>query len=293
MSARPVLLVDTHSLFFRAYHALPPMNTSHGEPTRAVYGFSALLIKLLREEKPAALAFAVDRPEPTFRHERYQGYKGTRPAPPSDLWQQWPRLEALLAALGAPVLSAPRFEADDVLATLARRLREKGRPALIVSGDRDVLQTALPPCAVLFVGRRGKESERYDAARVEARFGVRPEQLPSFVAIVGDPSDNVRGVAGIGPRTAGALVRRYGTIDGLFAALPSVEPERLRTRLAPCREQLLENELILRLCDDVPLPDAPLDASPTNAHLDAVRSLFEELEFKSLLPRLDALRVAD
>src|SRR5262249_46840858 len=148
-------------------------------------------------------------------------------------------LEALLAALGVPALSAPGFEAGDVLATPARRLRQRERPALGVSGERDILQTALPPCVVLFVGRRGKERERYKAGRGGARFGVRPDQLPSFVAIVGDPSDNVRGVAGIGPRTAAALVRRYRTIEGLFAALPSVEPERLRTRLAPCRDQLL------------------------------------------------------
>ena len=286
---RPVLALDTSSLFFRAQHALPPMNTSRGEPTRALYGFSALLVKLLREQNPVGLVLALDAPQPTFRHERDSAYKGTRGAPPSELRQQWPRLEQLIEALGVPAFRVPGFEADDVLATVARRLRERGQPVVVVSGDRDLMQTALPPVEVLFVGRRGQPGERYDRAAVEARFGVGPERLASYAALVGDTSDNIAGVSGIGPRAAAKLVREFGDVAGILQHADAIEPARLRELVLGARQQLIDNEALTRLHDDVPLPEVDLYRSVDAAAHERLKAIFEELEFRSLLPRLAKL----
>jgi DNA polymerase-1 len=287
--ARPVLALDTMSLFFRAQHALPPMNTTTGEPTRALYGFSALLLKLLREEKPVGLVLALDAPQPTFRHQQDASYKGTRDAPPSELRQQWPRLEQLIECLGVPAFRVPGYEADDILATLARSMREKNQPALIVSGDRDLLQTALPPVEVMFVGRRGQPGVRYDQHAVEARFGVGPERLASYAALVGDTSDNIPGIRGIGPRAAAKLVQKYATVTALIEHAEEIEPPRLREAITGNRQQVLANFELTRLRDDVPLPASELYGVVDAEARGRLSGLFEELEFRSLVPRLAAL----
>jgi DNA polymerase-1 len=289
----PALLVDTYSVLFRAHHALPPMSTTRGEPTAALYGFSALLLKLLREQAPSGLAFALDTPEPTFRKQRFLAYKAQRERVPDVLGPQIDKLEALIDAFGVPAFRSAGFEADDVLATLARRFRERGQPALVVSGDRDMLQTALAPVEVLFIGRRGKPALRYDESAVRERFGVGPAELPAYVALVGDTSDNLPGVRGVGPRTAAALVRRYGSVARLLHELETVEPARLRRGLEEHAEQLALCEELARLCDDVPLAEHDSDVLPVSESAwSRVATLFGELEFKSLLARIPAQRSA-
>jgi DNA polymerase-1 len=284
------LLLDTYSLFFRAFHALPPMNTSDGTPTNAVYGLLVLLIKLLREHAPEGVAWALDGPEQTHRAREFAGYKQGRAKVPDELARQFALLEELIAALPFPAYRAPGFEADDVLATLARTLAGRGREVLIVSGDRDALQLVRERTQVLFVGRRGGPPERYDRAAVLARFGVTPEQLPSYVALVGDPADNLAKVPGIGPKIAGALIAAHGSASALLAQLDQVTSARVRDVLAQHREQILQNERLARLQDDLDLGCgedcvAPLDAGS----LQRLHALCERLEFKSLLPRLAAL----
>src|SRR5262249_5207127 len=159
------------SVFFRAYHALPPMQTRSGVPTGALYGTSSLLLKLLREERPSALALALDSPVPTFRHVAFEAYKATRKPLPDALRAPLARLPTLLDALGVPAHCAPGFEADDVLATLAGSLRGSGEGVRIVTGDRDLFQAIDDRVDVLFIGRRGEKPVVYDAERVEARFG--------------------------------------------------------------------------------------------------------------------------
>ena len=281
------LLIDTFSLFFRAHHALPVMSTQAGEPTSALYGFSSLLLKLLREQKGAALAFALDAPQATFRHERFEQYKAGRPATPSALSAQFGRLNQLLEALGVPVFRYPGFEADDVLATLAERARSTAAPALVVSGDRDMLQLAHGTVRVYFVGRRGKDALIYDEAKVLERFGVPPQKLPSYVALLGDPSDNLPGVAGIGAVTARKLLESKADCQALLSDLPAIKNASVREQLSSHREQILETEALARLRDDVPLEAAW--AAPTRDALHALRAVFSELEFKSLVTRLDAL----
>ncbi|HEY3668942.1 MAG TPA: 5'-3' exonuclease H3TH domain-containing protein [Polyangiaceae bacterium] len=289
----PVLLIDTYSLFFRAHHALPPMSTKASEPTAAIYGFSSLLLKLLREQPGAALAFALDEPTATFRHDSYEAYKAGRPATPSALAAQFGRLNQLLAAFAVPTFRCPGFEADDVLATLALRARSTAQPALVVSGDRDLLQLARGSVKVYFVGRRGKDALVYDGAQVLLRFGVPAEVLPSYVALVGDPSDNLPGVPGIGAATArGLLASKQSCLD-LLQDLAAVKNARTRQALASHSQQILETERLARLREDARIPAQSSSwSTPAPAAWDALGKLFDELEFKSLHKRLDLLKAS-
>ncbi len=279
-----ILLVDSYSLLFRAHHALPPMATAAGRPTAALYGTCMLLLKLWREQAPEALAFAVDAPR-SFRREIYPAYKGTRQAVPEALAEQLARFAAIPAALGAPAHAVAGYEADDVLATLARRAGELGRRALIVTGDRDLLQLADRWIDILFIGRRGQDHVRYDEAAVEARFGVPPAQLPSLIALTGDPADNLPGIPGVGGRTAARWVRAHGDAAGVIAAASRLEPARLRAQVTERSGVILSNERLARLDRNLPLGE-PLWSSLEIEAAARLRPLFEQLEFRSLLGRL-------
>jgi DNA polymerase-1 len=205
------------------------------------------------------------------------------------LVSQLTRLHELLSLLEVPVLYAPGYEADDVLATLARRLREEGAPALVVSGDRDLLQVAHGSVEVLFVGARGKPPTLYDEMGVERRFGVSPRQLPSWTALVGDPSDNLPKVPGVGPRTATRLVREYGDVSGILRHLTEILPPKLRPVLEGHAEQALLTERLATLVVDVPLATEQISLPISLPAFRRLRELFVELEFQSLIPRLDSL----
>ncbi len=292
MTDRPLaLIVDTYSLFFRAHHALPAMNTQSGEPTSALYGFCAALLKELGQRWPVELAFAVDAPQRTFRHERMPTYKGTRDATPAPLVAQFGRLRELLAAFGVPVFEVPGMEADDVLATLAARLSGE-RPVLVMSGDRDLFQTAGGSVSVLFIGARGQKPTVIDAAQVEQRFLIPPARLPAYMSLVGDTSDNLPSVPGIGPRTASKWLQQFATAAELLDNAHRLEPARLRAVLLEHREQVLESEVMATLRRDVPLGDGPLVLPLSVAAIERLQHLFEQLEFKSLVPRLAALPAA-
>ncbi|MEO8180537.1 MAG: 5'-3' exonuclease H3TH domain-containing protein [Deltaproteobacteria bacterium] len=286
---RPALLVDTYSLFFRAHHALPPMNTQSGRPTSALYGFCTALLKELRERRPSALAFAVDAPFATFRHQAYAGYKAQRERAPDALVQQFGPLRELLAAFGVPVFEVRGFEADDVLCTLGNELRQAQVAALVLSGDRDLLQLAHGGVQVLFLGARGQPAQIYDAAAVQARFSVASQQLPSWAALVGDPSDNLPGTPGVGARTAAKWVQTYGSVDNLLAHLAELTPVRLRPVIEAHAEQLRLNEQLSTLRVDVPLGPGPHVAPLLPEGIENLRREFRQLEFKSLEARLDAL----
>lgn len=288
----PILVFDTFSVFFRAFHALPPMNTRAGLPTSAVYGMSVLLLKLLREQSPKGLCFARDRSEPTFRHKQYVEYKAHRAPLPEPLVSQLVLLDRLLAALGAPVFGVSGFEADDVIATLARELAARDEHVCVVSGDRDLFQVVRERVDVLFIGRRGQPPVLYDEAAIARRFNLPPAQLPSFVALVGDSSDNLIGVNGVGDKTAQKLVAQFGSASALLAGLDQVKSAAVREALAKAAERIRQNEALARLHSEVPLPEGARYGAFTAEAKAALRALFEELEFQSLIPRLDKLAVA-
>lgn len=284
---RPVLLLDVFSLFYRAYYALPPMHTRSGEPTSALYGFSALVLKLFREQAPKGAAFALDAPHPTFRHDEYPGYKAHRGIAPGPLTAQMLRLVHLMDALGLPAFAVAGVEADDVLATLAREMRAAGETVLVVSGDRDLLQLARPGVRVLLVSRGATKPDTYDEAAVERRFGVPAAALPSYFALVGDASDNLDGVPGIGPKRAAGLLRRFGDVEGILAHLDDVSPPSVRAALSEHAARARLWERLARLRDDVHLRGGPRWSSVGPAEVARVRALFEALEFASLLPRIE------
>jgi DNA polymerase I len=285
---RPILLFDVFSLLYRAFFALPPMNTAAGEPTSALYGFSTLVLKVLREEGAAGAAFALDRPGQTFRRAAFAGYKASRPPAPPPLARQMTRIPELLQAFGFPCFAIEGYEADDLLATLARELRQTGAAPLVVSGDLDLLQCAVSPARVHAVGR-GTQGRTYDQAAVVARYGLMPAALPEWKALAGDVTDEIPGVAGIGAKTATALVRRFGSVEGLLAGLSQVTPSSLRAAIDLVKDQLPLWRDLARLTDDLPLPAGPRWLPFTQEARERTRILFEALEFRSLLPRLAAL----
>lgn len=287
----PILIVDTYSLFFRAFHALPPMNTRAGQHTSAVYGMAVLLLKLLREHQPKGLAFARDRSEPTFRHQQFEAYKAQRGPLPDALKSQMGLLDRMLDAFSAPVFSQSGFEADDVIATLARELDQAGEQVLVISGDRDLFQVIRDRVHVLFIGRRGQPPVLYDEAAIIGRFQLQPAQLPSYSALVGDSSDNLPRVSGVGDKTAQRLVAQFGSIEAMYAGLDQVKSAALRQTLQSASQLVLQNAALTRLRDDLVLPEGPRYRAFDSAAKAKLRALFEELEFQSLLPRLDKLVV--
>jgi DNA polymerase-1 len=282
-----ILLFDAMALVYRSFFALPPMSTARGEPTSALYGFSTVVLKLLREERPRGCAVALDAPRATFRHQAFAGYKASRPPAPSPLSRQLARLPELLQALGFPSFTAPGFEADDVLATLSRALRGAERP-LVVTADLDALQCAVGRARVHVVGRGATAGRTYDEAAVWARFGVSPGELPDWKALAGDPTDEIPGVPGVGAKRASMLVRRFGGVAGLVARVAEVEPPSLRATIAAHAAEMALWRDLARLRDDVPLPDGPRFAPFDGEAAARLRDLFARLEFQSLIGRIDA-----
>jgi DNA polymerase-1 len=283
-----VLLFDVFSLLYRAFFALPAMSTVAGEPTSALYGFAALILKMLREERPRGAAFALDRPGESFRRKAFAGYKASRPPAPTPLARQVARVGALLDAFAFPTFAASGYEADDVLATLASELRADGEAPLVVTGDLDLLQCATGNARVHVVGR-GTDGRTYDEAAVWARYGVAPAELPEWKALAGDVTDEIPGVPGVGAKTATALVRRFGSVAALLARLEEIEPAPLRQAISGLEADLPLWRDLVRLDAAVPLIPGPRWAAFTAEARQQTRALFTTLEFRSLTRRLDAL----
>lgn len=282
-----IMLVDGNSLTYRAFFALPTdITLASGQVTNAVYGFTSMLLNLVRDHRPDAVGVAFDRPEPTFRHERVDDYKAGRQAAPDILRQQMGLVRQVVEALRMPVIEAPGFEADDIIATLATQARDAGHDALIVTGDRDVYQLVEDPAVKVLYNRRGvSDYALYDEAGIEERTGVPPRLYPQYAALRGDPSDNLPGVPGVGEKTAARLIMRYGGIDGIFDNVEEQTP-KLRASLAAHEEQVRRTAEVMVLVRDVPLEIGPEGLALEPFDRDEVRKLFDFLEFRSLHERL-------
>lgn len=285
--SRPkVLLVDANGLVYRAFFALPYFTTHDGQPTNAVYGFTTMLLKVLEEEAPDYAAVAFDKPGPTFRHETFREYKATRPTMPDDLRPQVALAREVAEALDLPVFEVAGYEADDVIGTLARRAEEEGMDVLVVTGDLDALQLVSPRTRVMVTSRGITETTVYDEAAVRARFGIAPAQIPDLKSLVGDATDNIPGVPGIGPKTAARLLTTYPSVEALLADPSRLADARLRARLVEHRDQILQSKRLATIETGVDLPvewEALRRRPPDPGRL---RALFSRLEFKSLLDRL-------
>ena len=288
-----LLLIDGHSLAYRAFYALPDdMRTASGQVTNAVYGFTSVLVNLLRDHRPRRVAVAFDLPGGTFRHERLDSYKANRTAPPDIFREQLGLLREVLEVLGVRSVDAPGFEADDVLATLATEADREGLDTAVVTGDRDAFQLVADPHVVVLYPQRGmSDPVRYDEAGIEARTGVRPADYVAYAALRGDTSDNLPGVPGVGEKTAARLIGRYGGIDGLYDHLGEQTP-KLRESLEAAEARVRLNCELMELRRDLDLGVSVADLDVTPAEPAEIRRLFEFLEFNSLLDRLsDALGI--
>lgn len=256
----PVILLDALSALHRAFHALPPMTTAAGEPSGALYGVATLVWMLEREHGPSGWAFAFDLPGPTERRLAFDGYKAHRARAPSPLVAQIHALWTLPPALGVPAHAVAGWEADDVLATLCATVPGD---RLVVSGDTDLLQLVRPGVRGLLLGQRGRKNVVLDEEGFRARYGYPPAAMPAFKAMVGDPSDGLPGVPGLGAASAKALCARHGDAAGILAALDAgaIGNRRLPPVLAAHREDLARWESLVRLRADLPLAEprvAPL-----------------------------------
>jgi DNA polymerase-1 len=282
-----LMLVDGNSLTYRAFFALPTdITLASGQVTNAVYGFTSMLLNLVRDHQPDGIGVAFDRPEPTFRHEAVIDYKANRNAAPDILRQQMGLVRQVVETLRIPIIEAPGFEADDIIATLATQARDQGDEVLIVTGDRDAYQLVEDPLVQVLYNRRGvSDYALYDEAGIEERTGVAPKLYTQYAALRGDPSDNLPGVPGVGEKTAAKLINTYGGVDGIFEHVDEQTP-KLRASLAEHEATVRSNADVMVLLRDVPLEIGPDGLRLEPFDREEVRKLFDFLEFRTLHERL-------
>jgi DNA polymerase-1 len=279
-----IYVIDISSYVFRAYHALPPLSNSKGEPTHAVAGVSSMLFKLLREHEPQRLIVAMDSKERSFRKDLYEDYKANRPPAPPDLKQQMLRVREVVEAWGMSPIEAPGFEADDIIATLVARARDEGLRVVIVSADKDLLQL-VGPDVVMYDTMRDKV---FGAEETREKLGVDPGQVRDLLALMGDSSDNVPGVPSVGQKTAAKLLEEYGSFDGIYENLDSITRKALKAKLADHREEALASRELVTLRTDVAIDEDAVTRLYGGGDTGAVRALFSELELTRLLAQLQA-----
>ncbi len=282
-----LVLVDGHSILHRAYHGIPPLSTSTGVPTNAVYGFLNILLKFLDEEKPDYLAVAFDTHAPTFRHEMFADYKGTRKPMPEDLRPQVPLMKQMLQAMGIVTVEQAGLEADDILGTLARKGEREGLEVSLISGDRDLLQVATDHIRIRIPKNLSGKTvvEDYYAADVAARYQVTPTQFIDVKALMGDTADNIPGVPKVGDKTATELIVTYGSLDGVYAHVSEISKKSVRESLEENRElaYLSKDLATIRLDSDFPFSFD--DAKMGNIYTEEAYLLCKQLEFQKLLPQ--------
>lgn len=285
---KKLILIDGHALAYRAFHALPVEGfaTRDGIPTNAVYGFASTLLNVIRDHQPDYIAVCFDAGR-SGRDDLYADYKSQRDRMPDEMQLQMKYIREIIEALGIPIFEIDGIEADDLLGSLARQAADRGIETLIVTGDRDLLQLVGPRIKVYLSGRRFSEGKVYDEQEVRNRYhGLSPEQIPDYKALVGDKSDNIPGVVGVGEKTAGRLLTQYGSLEGIYDHLEEVKPDRYREALASQKEQAFLSRQLATIRTDLPVE---LDLEVCRARRfdrERVLALFRRLEFRSLIGRL-------
>ncbi|MGQ0586766.1 MAG: DNA polymerase I [Gammaproteobacteria bacterium] len=284
---KPLILIDGSNWLYRAYFALPPLKSPQGEPTGMVRGFAAMLKKLLKDYAPERIAVVFDPPGETWRNTIYEDYKATRDATPEDLASQFPHVKEWIGAMGLPLLQVKGEEADDVMGTLTRQARAKHLPVLLVTGDKDMAQLVDDDVKLLDT----MKNATLDAAAVKEKWGVPPSQIVEYLALIGDTSDNIPGVKGVGPKTAAKWLEEHGSLDALVAAAPQM-PGKAGENLRAGLDKIPLARRLVTIRDDLSLP-LPLDAlvpgTPDPARLAA---LYQRLGFKTWLDELGS-KVSD
>ncbi|HCX45013.1 TPA: hypothetical protein DGT35_00155 [Patescibacteria group bacterium] len=285
---KTLLLIDNHALIYRFFHALPPLTNPKGEASGAIYGLSSVLLKIIKEQRPDYIAAAFDLPGKTFRTDLYDQYKIHRPTMPNDLQPQVKKARELFNVFGIKTIDQEGFEADDVIGSLAKKFKdEKDLVVIILSGDLDVLQLVVGEKVVIQFLKKGiTETKLYDEEAVIERYGVTPKQLPDLKGLLGDTSDNIPGIKGVGPKTASPLIAKYGDLDGLFENLWEL-PEKIGNKLENQKESALFSKDLATIRVDIPLNFSLEDLKRESLSRDKIKDFFEEMGFNSLIKRLD------
>lgn len=277
-------IIDAHALIHRAYHALPPMSTAEGLPTNAAYGFTAMLIKMLGQLKPTHVVAAFDMKGPTFRHEEYAQYKAHRKAAPDDLVAQFDIVRDIVRAFSIPILEQKGFEADDIIGTIAKQYAGT-MPIVIITGDNDTLQLVTDTTSVCSLKKGITDTIVYTPELVREAYGFDPKYMPDYKGLAGDASDNIKGVAGIGDKTAKELVAMYGSLEEIIKHMEDL-PSRVQKRMRGHEDDAFASRRIAIIRCDVPITCSLADAVFSNYDVARVRGLMQKLEFRSLIPRL-------
>jgi DNA polymerase-1 len=287
------MLIDGNALIHRGFHAIPFLTNKAGEPTNAVYGFTMILLRAIKDLKPTHIACSFDLAGPTFRHDKYADYKGTRVKAAQELYDQIPRVKDVVRALNIPIFEQEGFEADDILGTLAEHMHKKhvNSEVMVVTGDMDTLQLVNSQIKVYTLRKGLTDVAVYDAEAVRARYGLEPEQMVDYKALRGDPSDNIKGVAGIGEKGAIALIQEFGSIENLYKQIKAGKTgDKIKPRIL---QLLIDQEESARFSYELStiIRDVPIetDIPPyvfDQQHLKLAQPLFQELEFNSLMAKL-------
>jgi DNA polymerase I len=283
---KKLILIDGNAIIHRAFHAMPPFKTSKGELVNAVYGFASMLLNILNNEKPEYIAVSFDTKAKTFRHEEYDDYKATRTKAPDELYAQIPRIYDLVKIFEIPIYTMDGFEADDVLGTLATQAEKTpDLKTLIATGDHDAFQLVTEKVNVLMPYKGFSESVIFDSQKVFNKYGLKPTQVPDLKGLQGDSSDNIKGVKGVGAKTATALLQKYGSIENIYEHLDEITG-KVHDNLAADKENAFFSKRLATIVKDV---DVTLNLGNCQTHEydhEKVLNFFQELEFKSLIRKL-------
>jgi DNA polymerase I len=287
MAKERLIILDGHSLMNRAFYALPPLTNADGLHTNALYGFTSMLFKMKEEINPDYIVCTFDKKAPTFRHVEYKEYKAGRKKMPPELGEQFPVLKELLNLLAINVFEIDGFEADDLIGTLSKFAEQKGIEVYVVTGDRDALQLASDDIKIIITKKGMSEKEIYDHNRMVEEFGVTPTQFIDVKGLMGDSSDNIPGVPGIGEKTAYKLIHQYGSIENVLQNIENIAGSKVKQNLMDFSDQAIFSKKLATIITNVPV-DIDLDSikSKESFDLDALRQMFFRLQFKSLLDKL-------
>lgn len=288
MKNKKFVIIDAMALAYRAYFAFinRPLVTKSGEPTSAVFGFFNQVLKILEDHKPDYIAVAFDSKEKTFRHERYEHYKSSREAMPDDLIPQIARIKEIIEALRIPVYILPRYEADDIVGTAVKRAEKAGMISYVITPDKDYNQLVTDKVKIVKPGKSVDDIIIYDVAKVKDELGFEPAQMIDYLALIGDKSDDIPGVAGVGPKTAVPLIQKYGSVEGIYEHIDEIEKAGLKNKLIENKENALLSKELATIHCDVPLEMNFKEAKLEMPDIDRIKEIFIELEFTRMFSRL-------
>jgi DNA polymerase-1 len=286
MNMKHLVLVDGHHLMHRAYWAIPrTLKTKTGEPSNVSFGMASMLLAIFANEEPDAVVMCFDAGSSTFRHEEYKEYKAGRSETPDDFYVQIPTVLSLVDAFALPEVSSKEYEADDYLASYAKAGEAAGMRVTVITGDKDAFQLASDVTRVAIPHKGYSQAEYLGPAEIEIKMGIRPDQVAAFKGLSGDSSDNLKGVDGIGPKTASTLLQKYQTLEGIYDHLDKIRPS-VREKLERDREQAFFCQRMAELVCDIDLPQSIEDVTISNVDPGPLLEFFEQQNFTLLTKRL-------